>query len=250
VAACVLTMAACTGGGHPQAGPSPSKAPPEKVTSLTATPVNAGEIDLQWVSSGDSTFYTLKRDGTFLTSVEGTSYKDTAVKPKKTYTYEVDITDPTGNDTPGANASATTPKPPPLSKARLWGTYGIRFVFTSEDFTNRHTGNKFSEKWKLKPKCKKGACSTVLVRALPTSKPGTLTLKNGTYHGSVTDELVKCQGTRVQETVTYTLHATRAKYLHGEWTVTTLSGTASTYSPPAGACTSSSSKSSLAGKRL
>jgi hypothetical protein len=246
----MVGMSACTSSAHPQAAPSPSKTPAETITSLTATPVNAGEIDLQWATSGDSTSYTVKRDGTFLTSVEGTTYKDTAVKPKQTYTYEVDITDPSGNDTPGANATATTPKPPPLSKARLSGTFGIRFIFTSEDFTNRHTGNKFSEKWKLKPKCKKGACSTVLVRAVPTAKPGTLTLKNGTYHGSTTDELVKCQGTRVQETVTYTVHVTRGKYLHGEWTATTISGTVSTYSPPGGVCTSSSSKSSLAGKRL
>src|SRR5262249_33083872 len=158
--------------------------------------------------------------------------------------------DPTGSDAPGANTTATTPKPPPLSKARLSGTYGLRFVFTAEDFTNRHTGNKYSEKWKLKPKCKKGACSTVLVRAVPGSKPGTLTLKGGTYHGSVTDKLVTCQGTHMQETVTVTLHATRGKFLHGQWTATTFAGTTSSYSPPAGGCTSSSSKSSMSGKRL
>jgi hypothetical protein len=246
----VAVVPACTGTGHPQAGPSPSTSPSEKITSITATPVNAGEIDLEWVASGDSTSYTLKRDGTFLTSVEGTSYKDTGVRPKKTYTYEVDVRDPTGKDAPGANVSASTPKAPPLSEARLSGSYGVRFVFTSENYSNRHVGNKYSEKWRLKPKCPDGACSTVLITNMPGAKSGVLTLKGGTYHGSVSDTFAVCQGTHVRETVTVTLHVTRGKFLHGEWTATTFAGTTSDYTPSGGGCVSGSSESSMTARRF
>jgi hypothetical protein len=251
VAACLVVLPACTSGGNPQAGPSSSKAPAgPKITSITATPVNADEIDLQWVVSGDPFGYSVTRDGTYLSRIDGTSYKDTDVKPKQTYTYQVDIQDSSGSYTPGASASATTPKQPPLSKARLSGSYGVRFVFTAENYVNRSVGNKYSERWKLKPKCATGACSTVLVTNAPGAKPGVLTLKGGTYHGSVTDTLATCQGTHYKETKTVTLHVTRGKFLHGEWTATTFSGTSSDYSPPALGCQSGSSKSSLSGKRL
>ncbi len=236
---------------HAAGGPSPSKGPAEpKVTSFTATPVNAGEIDLQWVATGNPYGYTVNRDGKYLDLVEGTTYKDTGVQPRKTYTYQVNIQDSRGNTTLGPTTTATTPKPPPLSKARLSGSFGVRFVFTAENYVNRSVGDKYSERWKLKPKCATGACSTVLVTNVPGAKPGVLTLKGGTYSGSVTDTLATCQGAHYRERVTMTLHVSRGKYLHEHWTATAFVGTSSSYSPPAGGCVSSSSKSSMSGRRL
>jgi hypothetical protein len=145
---------------------------------------------------------------------------------------------------------ATTPKPPPLSEARLSGSYAVRFVFTAENYVNRSVGTKYSERWKLKPKCATGACSTVLVTNAPGAKPGVLTLKGGIYHGSVTDTLATCQRTHYKETKMVTLHVTRGKFLHAESTATTFSGTSSDYSPPALGCQSGSPKSSPNGKRL
>jgi hypothetical protein len=43
---------------------------------------------------------------------------------------------------------------------------------------------------------------------------------------------------------------TRAQFLHGEWTATSFSGTTSNYSPSAGGCVTSTSKSSMNGRRL
>jgi len=85
---------------------------------------------------------------------------------------------------------------------------------------------------------------------VPGSKAGVLTPKGGTYTGKVTDTLDTCQGKHYPETVTITLHVTRAEFVHVEWTATSFSGTASNYSPPAGGCVSGSSKSSMSGRRL
>ena len=251
VAACLILLPACTSGAHPQAGPSPSEGPAgAKITSITATPVNAEEIDLQWVASGNASAYNIRRDGTYLSVVQGTSFKDTRLKPKQTYTYEVSVQDPQGHDAPGTSVTATTPKSPPLSKARLSGSYGVRLVFTAENYSNRRAGNKYSELWKLKPKCPSGACSALLVTNVRGSKAGVLVPKGGTYSGKVTDTLDTCQGKHYPETVTITLYVTRASFLKGEWTATTFSGTTSNYAPAAGGCVSSSSKSSMSGKRL
>jgi hypothetical protein len=151
-------------GGHPQAGPSSSKGPPGvKITSITATPVNANEIDLHWVATGNPYGYTVDRDGKYLNQIEGTSYQDTGLKPRKTYTYQVNIQDTSGNYTLGPRTTATTPKPPPLSKARLAGSFDVRFTFLSENYTNTKPGDKFGEKWRFKPKCASGPCSVTLV---------------------------------------------------------------------------------------
>jgi hypothetical protein len=212
--------------------------------------VNANEIDLQWVASGNASGYNIRRDGTYLSVAEGTSYKDTGLKPKQTYTYEVSVEDSQGQDAPGTSVTATTPKSPPLSKARLSGSYGVRLVFTSTNYVNRHAGNKYSEKWKLKPKCPSGACSALLVTNVPGAKAGVLTPKGDSYTGKVTDTLDTCLGKHYPETVTIALHVTRATFLHGDWTATAFSGTTSNYAPAAGGCVSSSSKSSMTGKRL
>jgi hypothetical protein len=241
----------CTSSGHPQAAPSPSKSPAAKITSITATPFNAQEIDLEWVTSGGAHWYVVTRDGTWVATVtDGTSYNDTGLKPKKTYTYEVDFTSSSGNDTPGASVTATTPKLPPLSKARLSGPYVVRFIFTAENYTNRSVGDKYGERWKLKPKCPDGACSTLLLTNLTGSKSGVLTLHGGAYHGSVSDTLFICQGTHERETVTVTLHVTRGEFLHGQWTATTFAGMISDYAPAGGGCVSGSSKSSMTARRL
>ena len=54
------------------------------VTSFTAKAVNAEEIDLQWAASGTGIKgYKIERDGAYLNVIEGTSFQDTSLSPRR-----------------------------------------------------------------------------------------------------------------------------------------------------------------------
>jgi parallel beta-helix repeat protein len=68
-------------------------------------------VDLAWDASTDNvgvTSYTIYRDGTLLTSVNGTTttYKDSAVTPNTSYSYTIEASDAAGN---GSGQSAALP---------------------------------------------------------------------------------------------------------------------------------------------
>ena len=92
--------------------------PPSIPGGLTATAVNAGQVDLSWNASVDNlavTGYTIYRDGTAIDTVPDTSlsYSDTTVAPTTTYQYSVDAFDAAGNHSAESDAvSVTTPDVP------------------------------------------------------------------------------------------------------------------------------------------
>jgi fibronectin type 3 domain-containing protein/predicted transcriptional regulator len=103
--------------------PTPDTQPPTGPTSLTATAISAGEIDLSWPAASDNvgvTGYRVERcQGTNCSSFAqvatptATSYKDTTVSAGTSYSYRVRATDAAGNlgsYTP--TATATTPAAP------------------------------------------------------------------------------------------------------------------------------------------
>ncbi|MHA1330063.1 MAG: lamin tail domain-containing protein [Candidatus Hodarchaeales archaeon] len=85
--------------------------PPAQVTGLVATAVSSSQIDLVWDANTESDldYYTVYRDGVFLTTVTTTSYSDIGLTDGTTYTYEVSATDTSGNEgLKSASSSATT----------------------------------------------------------------------------------------------------------------------------------------------
>jgi hypothetical protein len=86
---------------------------PSAPTHLRAV-VSGMEVDLSWSKSSDDVGvvgYTIYRNGTELTTVDGTTttYADTEVAESTTYSYTVDAFDKAGNHSPESNeASATT----------------------------------------------------------------------------------------------------------------------------------------------
>jgi chitodextrinase len=82
--------------------PAPDTEPPSTPTSLRATAVSAGEIDLSWSASSDNvavTGYIIFRDGAELTTVAGTktTFQDTTVAAATGYVYTVQAIDAAGN---------------------------------------------------------------------------------------------------------------------------------------------------------
>ena len=98
------------GGGGGQDGVAPT-APRD----LTATAASATRVDLRWTASTDNvgvTGYTIRRNGTPLTTVGGsvTAASDTSASPNTTYTYTVTAGDAAGNvSAPSNSATVTTP---------------------------------------------------------------------------------------------------------------------------------------------
>jgi len=89
--------------------------PPTKPTGLTATAPSSTEVDLSWIASTDDvgvTSYRIRRNGTFLATVDGSlaTYMDTGVQPGTTYKYDVTAADGAGNLSPKSDpVTITTP---------------------------------------------------------------------------------------------------------------------------------------------
>jgi chitodextrinase len=106
-----LMIAGCGGGGG--GGDDAvvvDTTPPPVPTGLTATAVSASEIDLAWVASTDAVGYKIYRNGVFyFDRFGGTTFNDTNLTAKTTYTYTVSAYDSAGNESAqSAAASATT----------------------------------------------------------------------------------------------------------------------------------------------
>jgi chitodextrinase len=91
----------------------PDPTPPSMPSSLAATAVSAGQIDLTWSASTDNvavTGYRVFRNGTQIATVSALSYSSVGLSPNTTYTYTVAAYDAQNNVSPqSAPASATTP---------------------------------------------------------------------------------------------------------------------------------------------
>jgi len=75
--------------------------PPTTVTGLNGTPVSENDIDLSWLASTDNvgvTEYNIFRNGSLVGTSTSTSYSDTGLNAKTTYTYQVSALDSAGNE--------------------------------------------------------------------------------------------------------------------------------------------------------
>ena len=109
-------------------GPADAQ-PPTPPTTVSATAVSTGRVDLSWSGATDDvgvTGYRVYRDGTELVEQAGTSYSDRTVSPASTYNYTIVAVDGSGKASPpSAPATATTTGAPdgtpPSTPASLTG---------------------------------------------------------------------------------------------------------------------------------
>lgn len=82
---------------------------PNQVLGLTATVINASQVNLAWTAVSNVTGYNVFRSGALISSPVGTSLSDTTVSPNTTYTYTVQAVSGNGVGLSSAPVSATTP---------------------------------------------------------------------------------------------------------------------------------------------
>jgi len=85
--------------------------PPSVPTNLVATGFSMTQIDLTWTASTDNvavTGYKIYRNGSYLTSVAGTSYSNISLSANTTFTYTVSAYDAASNESGQSNSSTAT----------------------------------------------------------------------------------------------------------------------------------------------
>src|SRR5262249_50310942 len=178
-----------------------------------------------------------------------TSYQDTTARPKKQYTYSIQAVTSKSKKSDPATATVTMPPPPPIKAARVNGRFDVHTVFLSEDYVNKHVGEKEYRVWGMKPKCAEGPCN-VSVKTFAPGQTATVLVRNGAqYKGKGSDLFSVCgsHSNRIRTTVAIDIHVTRARYIQGEWRATAFSGVMSRNAPAAFGCLSASSRLSVTG---
>jgi len=104
------------GGGSGGGGPVIDATPPTTPTNLAATAASSSAINISWSASSDNvgvTGYTLRRNGSPVTTTAATNYTDIGLTAGTSYSYTVSAFDAAGNLSPQTAAvSATTSSGP------------------------------------------------------------------------------------------------------------------------------------------
>ncbi len=108
-------LVATNGSGSSQPGPAASvttpaapAAPPPVPTGLASSGVTSTAATLSWQASAGADSYTVRRDGTAVANVAGTTYTDTGLSADVGYAYTVVATNGNGSSAPSSALSVRT----------------------------------------------------------------------------------------------------------------------------------------------
>jgi hypothetical protein len=238
------------GGKRPAVAISPSALTSPSPSATVAPPVGftaTGQTDpfgvvLTWSAPvGQSVQgYRIFRAGVQVAAVPSgtTTYLDSNVTPGGTYTYEI-LTRGEGLFQSTKVSTDVNVPVPPLSSARLDGSFNVRFK-TSSQFGYVGSLGKFTLVWNFKAKCDQGACDVTLKDFSIKDLKTTLTRKGGVnYSGTDSTKFIGTCGS-VQQTsmLTVELQVVEADVIDLEWRATKLEGTAVESHPSAFGCAS------------
>lgn len=211
--------------------PSPS--------ALTAVKQTTTSIVLGWdppASSPTPDQYLVFRNGEQVATVAGSepTFADSKLTPATGYEYTIAAA--WGSRTSEASeVLSLKTKTPPLSAARLTGSWPVQMKMTHSDGGGwPKVGKKWDAEWDFTPKCDSGPCSIVThaqIEAADSPFTMTLTRKGTDYSGSAKMRISACRGTSNKDTVTIRLRVTKAEVVDGEWVATGIKGTLSVRSP-------------------
>ena len=196
-------------------------------------------LELAWRAVDDAPIdhYEVARDGvTVDEAVTGTTFRDGDVEPGARYRYEVVGIGADGTRTRHATASIKTDEPP-LSRARLEGTFVVRMVVDRASGT-RNPVRGGAIFFGFDPLCRTGACAVRwTVRKARTD--GTLRPTAAVYAARLRTPLFvrNCFGAVVDEALDVRLRVTAAAPLRGRWHATRIEGTIEEVSSYAGCMT-------------
>jgi len=257
VIAVAIISAGIAIGVNRSSGKTPTTAPSSPLLDVTGSPsapatplppvglaasVKGLTVSLSWSTpSGTVAGYKIYRDGELVSTTPPTTttYVDQFVLPGSSHTYEVE----TRGDglLVSSRASLATEIPvPPLSSARLEGTFNAKVKTTSQyGYLETLTGLTFG--WSFTPKCSAGACDVTWKDLTYAEMRTVLHRKGVTYSGSDSGKFFgTCGSVRTSSSVTLEVHVVKARAVGGEWRATKLVGTMVESHAPQLGCTSGS----------
>jgi hypothetical protein len=226
----VLVLGACTSPptADEHSAQAPSATPDAPVGSLRPGSLTIEEpdwkatganwtLDVSWRAPDDAAIdhYEVARDRVF---------RDREVEPGARYRYEVVGVAADGTRTRPASVSITTDEPP-LSEARLEGTFVVRMVVDRASGT-RNPVRGGAIFFAFDPICNEGACAVRWgVRKARTD--GTLRHTDAMYAARLHTPLFvrNCYGAVVDEALDVRLRVSAAAALRGRWRATRIEGT-------------------------
>jgi hypothetical protein len=232
VAGGLILSASDDGNGSASPGATPSAAtslPPVTAPgSLEAKAVTVPlGVRLTWSPSATADQgYRVFRDDTQIATVASTetTYTDANAGVGQTYTYGVAGLGSGGRESDPVTVGVDVPVPP-LSKARLDGSFTVKVKVTSASGYTDYA-KRFTIGWDFTPKCRQGPCNVRWKDLSDKDFRATLKRKGATYKGSDSGPLnAKCGDTVVTSTVDISFKVVKAKAVEGAWTATKITGT-------------------------
>jgi hypothetical protein len=236
---------------------APWKQPPVlRPAGLVAGPVTANSISFRWSRPATGPLpdrYLILSSGTEAGSVAGTvtSYRQAGLTPATGYQYRV-VAVRGGKRSPQSAALAVSTLTPPISQARLQGSWNVHLKYVHPASRSRNG----TATWTLSPACTTGACD-VTVHAANGRYSFTMKLARAgaRYRGRAVVNFYRCgpRGSSIPDLTTLNIRL-RATHAVGEgqvWAATSWAGTmVGTYHYVSAAtfyCSASSYTVSLAG---
>lgn len=186
--------------------------------------------------------YVILRDGASAKTVAGsvTSYTDTRLAPGTTFHYRIAAVWAGRRSTPSTAVNVTTPTPP-VSLARLQGTWQVDSRVTSSSGGNIPTGMTWSNSWDFTPQCTSGPCSVVVSGVIAPAGfanhdfTATLNRDGAVYTGTTSAHITHCgeepNVTDVPNQITLRITTTAAQVNGTSWDASRWTGSMTLASP-------------------
>lgn len=197
---------------------------------LAAGPATANSISFRWSPPATGPLpdkYLILTDGRAAGSVAGTitSYRQAGLTPASTYQYRV-VAVRGGERSPQSAALPVSTITPPLSQARLQGSWDV-YVKNIRGAPGSRNGTLV---WAFTPACASGACDVIVhVKEGKHTYQMTLARTGAVYQGQAAVNVVRCgpRGNTIPDpaTLKYRLHATAAASQGQAWAATSWAGT-------------------------
>jgi chitodextrinase len=179
--------------------------------------------------------YVIQRDGTQVGFIPGTvtSYQDKGLAPATTYRYVVLAVSGGHRSVPSSMLVVTT-LTPPLSAARLQGSWIVDSKVIKSDGGSLTVGTTETDTWQSAPKCPEGPCDVAVSGDFGNHPFAvTLTRAGAVYTGTAKAHLTHCGASKVsvQNTVTVQLTVNKAGVDNRAWSASSWVGTMTISAP-------------------
>jgi hypothetical protein len=206
--------------------------------SATPTVTDASVYDVRPPNSTYSGYW-LATPGTYYWQIYRIDYTDAngcvpsevrslvvhaAPKPKPTTTTTTPKPTPAPKPKPKPKP-AVKPKPLALGKARLQGTFDVRYRVTSTHSFDEKVGSTGHFTWGLRARCKNGACPARLT--MQSAGSFVLARSGAAYHGTGNARLTTCLMSPVWGPTDVRIAVKKAAWIGGKWLATRWGGTLS-----------------------